>query len=151
MNIRAATLEDLPQLLDSEQQVLAYERPFNAALKTEDTCYYDLPHLISDSQSLLLVADVDGEIVGTGYVQIRTSKPSRKHQAHGYMGFMYVSPAYRGQGINQQIITTLLNWGQAQGVTDFYLDVYTKNKSAIRAYQKVGFESNMTEMKLSLE
>jgi RimJ/RimL family protein N-acetyltransferase len=37
-----------------------------------------------------------------------------------------------------------------QGVTDFYLDVYADNPSAIRAYEKLGFKPNLVEMKMSL-
>lgn len=148
MIIRPATLNDLPQLLEIEQGVIAYERPFNPALKPEGATYYDLPFLIADDNSQLLVVEDDAVIIGTGYVQIRTSQPSRKHAQHGYLGFMFVASDYRGQGINQQVLARLKDWAFQRDVTDFYLNVYSQNASAIRAYEKAGFTSLMTEMKL---
>ncbi len=150
LKVREATHADLPQLLELEQRLLEYERPFNAALKLENAHYYDLPFLIEDDESLLIVVETDGEIIGTGYVQLRVSKSSRVHPTHGYLGFMYVSPAHRGQGINQTVMRRLIEWSTARRVTDFYLDVYAQNEAAIRAYQKAGFEPIMVEMKLSL-
>ena len=61
---------------------------------------------------------------------------------------MYVAPEYRGQGIIQAIISQLLEWSRSQGVSDFYLDVYADNESAVRAYEKFGFEASVIEMKL---
>jgi GNAT superfamily N-acetyltransferase len=61
---------------------------------------------------------------------------------------MYVEPDYRGQGIIQDILSQLLQWARDEGVNDFYLDVYTANESAVRAYEKFGFRSNLVEMRL---
>ena len=63
---------------------------------------------------------------------------------------MYVSPEYRGLGINKHIIDRLIDWSKQQGVMDFYLDVYAENEAAIRAYEKVGFAKSMIEMKINL-
>ena len=41
ITFREATLEDKPKLLQFEQQLIAYERPFDSILK-EDCTYYDL-------------------------------------------------------------------------------------------------------------
>ncbi|NRB82075.1 MAG: GNAT family N-acetyltransferase, partial [Saccharospirillaceae bacterium] len=57
--------------------------------------------------------------------------------------------SHRGKGINNQIMNKLLSWSESQGANDFYLDVYSKNESAIKAYQKAGFEPCMIQMKIS--
>lgn len=148
MQIRQATLSDVNALLALEQAVVDAERPFNSAIKAQGARYYDIPALITDDDSYLLVAEDNGAIVATGYVQIRQSKPSLEHNVHGYLGFMYVAPAYRGMGLNKQIIDTLMAWAESKQVFDFYLDVYADNRAAINAYEKVGFQSSMLEMKL---
>ena len=74
MIFRVATLEDLFRLEQSEQAVVEAERPFNDALKAQQARYYDLPFLIADSQTYLLVVEHQATIIATGYVQIRTSK-----------------------------------------------------------------------------
>ena len=148
MQFRQATLSDVNALLALEQAVVDAERPFNSAIKAQGARYYDIPALVTDDDSYLLVAEDNGAIVATGYVQIRQSKPSLEHNVHGYLGFMYVAPAYRGMGLNKQIIDTLMAWAESKQVFDFYLDVYAHNRAAINAYEKVGFQPSMLEMKL---
>lgn len=149
LNYREAGPSDLPQLLNFEQLVIEAERPFNATIKPEKTFYYDLNHLLSSEDSYLIVVENEEYIVATGYAQIRESKAAFRHQLHSYLGFMFVSPAYRGGGINQKLIYRLITWSKLKGARDFYLDVYAENEAAIRAYEKVGFAPCMIEMKLS--
>ncbi len=150
MIFREALLTDLAELKRLEQAVVEAERPFNSTIKQQDATYYKIENLINDEDSKLVVADVDNCIVATGYGQIRTSKNSLKHEKHCYLGFMYVAPEYRGQNINKKILDELINWSREHGVHDFYLDVYSENVAAIKAYEKVGFMPSLLEMKLNL-
>ena len=150
-NLRKASPSDQPILLEFEQMVLAAERPFNSLIKLTGASYYDLTELLTSDNSHLLVAEVEGVIVGSGYAQIRTSKQSLTHDVHCYLGFMYVVPEFRRHGVNLRIVESLIQWSKSQGITDCYLDVYAENKAAIRAYQKGGFVKSMVEMKLSLK
>lgn len=148
LNFRQATPADAQALEQLEQAVVEAERPFNQAIKPENARYYDMPRLISHPDTYLLVADTGDAIVATGYVQIRQSKQSLSHIQHGYLGFMYVAPEYRGKGMNKIILEKLMAWAKSHHVEDFYLDVYAANESAIRAYQKAGFQASLLEMKL---
>ena len=150
LNFREAAPGDLEQLYALEQKVVEAERPFNSAIKAGHPTYYDIEALLSGSESCLLVAEESGVIIGTGYAQIRPSKASLEHDSHAYLGFMYVASAHRGQGINRRIIDMLIAWSKKQGVSDYYLDVYSGNTSAIRAYEKIGFEPCIIEMKLGV-
>ena len=148
MHLRIATQDDLTDLLHFEQAVVEAERPFNKHIKGKKATYYDLPLLINDINSQLLVLEETGEIIATGYIQIRSSKKSLSHQEHGYLGFMFVLPDYRGRGFNRLVMDALIGWGKAQGIDVFYLDVYAENQAAINAYKKLGFEPSLVEMKL---
>jgi len=150
INLRKALLRDKPVLLEFEQRVLEAERPYNSTIKLEDAFYYDLENLLTSNKSHLLVAEVKDTVVGSGYAQIRASKQSLTHDVHSYLGFMYVAPEYRGRGINRRIVEGLIQWSKSQGISDCYLDVYSDNEAAIRAYEKVGFVNSMIEMKLNL-
>ena len=151
LNFREANQNDLQQLLELEQCVITAERPFNSSIKSGRTRYYDLQSLISSSNTHLLVVEYSGRIIGTGYAQIRESKSSLDHDKHSYLGFMYVTPEHRGKGINQQIVDGLIVWSKRKGVDDVYLDVYSQNRQAIRAYEKSGFEPCLVEMKLATQ
>jgi len=148
--IREANSEDMSALLELEQRVIEAERPFNSSIKTGKTHYYDLENLISSQDSCLIVVEVSGDIVATGYAKIQESKIAFNHDKHAYLGFMIVSPEHRGQGINQTVMNHLIEWSKGRGITDLYLDVYSENESAIKAYRKAGFEPCLMEMKLSI-
>lgn len=150
MKLRAATNDDIAVLRQLEQAVIDAERPLNPTIKRSEAKYYNLEALISDTNTLLIIGEVNNQIIATGYVQLRTSKQQLQHQQHGYLGFMYVAPNKRGQGLNQQIMTYLIDWAKTQQVTDFYLDVYNNNTAAVHAYEKLGFEPCLLEMKLHI-
>jgi ribosomal protein S18 acetylase RimI-like enzyme len=145
-----ATLSDIDPLRTLEQAVVSAERPFNEAIKAGQPQYYDMEDLVQSDRSLLLVAKSRGLIVGTGYVQLRSSKDCYIHDQHAYLGFMYVDPGWRGAGVNQGIVNRLLAWAVDQGATYAYLDVYCDNQPAIRAYEKVGFKASTLSMQLAL-
>jgi len=145
--VRSANHTDLATLLEFEQGVIEAERPFDITLKRNDTRYYDIEEMIRASHIELLVAEINHELVGCGYVRIENAKPYLQHTQHGYMGFMYVKPGHRGKGINGKIMEALKTWSAGQGVTELRLEVYCLNESAIKAYEKIGFTRHMIEMR----
>ena len=150
ITFREATLEDKPVLLQFEQQLIAYERPFDSLLK--DNCtYYDLDFLIQSKDAKFMVATVDNTLIASGYAKIVKAKPYHKITEYTYMGFMYVDPKFRGQGVIQNIIEQLKQWSISLNIFETRLEVYSENTSAIKAYQKKGFENRMIEMKMDLK
>jgi GNAT superfamily N-acetyltransferase len=150
MIFRQANVNDLPILLEYEQALLDAERPFDDAIREEECFYYDLPALIEDENTCLMVIDNEGQVIGCGYGQIRPSKPAYIHSYNCYLNFMYVDSNHRGKGLVVRLIEEIGAWSKSKGVTDFYLDVYADNPAAIRAYEKLGFSPNLIEMKMSL-
>ena len=152
MIIRPAHIEDLPTLLDFEQGIIETERPMDVTLKTEEKInYYDLSEYIKSNHTEVVVAEVDGHIVGSGYGQIRNRKEFFKQDTMGYIGFMFVKNEFRGQGISQKIIQYLSDWFTKQDITEIQLDVYNQNPNAIKAYEKAGFEKYLVRMRMNLK
>jgi RimJ/RimL family protein N-acetyltransferase len=151
MKLRLAQLDDLPILLEFEQGVIEEERPYNDSIKTTNVNYYDLCDLLADPNTSLQLVENDGRVVGCGYAQLRHSESAFVHDKHAYLGFMYVEPDFRRQGINKMIVESLVSWSKVRGVRDFYLEVYVGNRAAIRAYEKVGFTPELVGMKLNFE
>lgn len=150
ITIREATLADMDILLQFEQGVISAERPFDPTLKDEHINYYDLNEFISSPDIYLALAELNGEVIGSGYARIENSKIYLKHQRHAYLGFMYVLPQHRGKGVNKLIIEALKSWSVKQGITELRLQVYNQNEPAIKAYEKVGFSRHMIEMRMGL-
>src|SRR6187402_3209439 len=151
IKIRKASLDDLEQLMVFEQDLIKAERPFDPTLKPDPVNYYDLKSLLTSPLAEVVVAEMDNKIIASGYARIDKSKPFLKHSHHAYLGFMYVVPEYRGQGINKRIINALKNWAAIQNITEFSLEVYYDNISAIKAYEKKNFSKYILEMQYNLE
>ena len=150
INIRKAHINDLEKLLAFEQGIIAAERPFDPTLKEEKINYYDIEKMISASHIEVLVAEIDSEIVGSGYARIEDAKPYLNHDTYAYLGFMFTDPNHRGKGVNSKIIEALKEWCRSQQLFELRLDVYNDNPSAIRAYEKVGFKKHLVNMRVSL-
>ncbi|MBC7901197.1 MAG: GNAT family N-acetyltransferase [Saprospiraceae bacterium] len=151
VTIRQATLADLDTLLSFEQALINFERPLDATIKAGNISYYDLENMISAASVKIVVAESAGEIVGCGYASIEDSKPYLAHRQHAYLGFMYVVPEHRGNGVNRLIMDELKRWSVSKGVTHMRLEVFASNPAAIKAYEKVGFASRLLEMTASLD
>jgi ribosomal protein S18 acetylase RimI-like enzyme len=149
--IREAVIEDLHILKIFEQEIIQYERPFASNIKKNPVTYYDLKELILRKDAQVLVAIIDEEIVGSGYVQIQNSKPYFEPEQYVYLGFMFVSPQYRGKGINGKITEKLIEWAKSKNLSEIQLDVYAANESATNAYKKIGFKPDLLKMRLNTE
>jgi GNAT superfamily N-acetyltransferase len=145
--IRKAELKDLDKLLAFEQGVIFAERPFDPTLKNDLIHYYDIEKMIKAHDVELLVAELNNELVGSGYARIEAARHYLKHAQHAYLGFMYVLPGHRGKGINKMIIDALAEWSAAQNIKELRLDVYFDNNAATRAYERSGFTKHMICMR----
>ncbi|MGE8526288.1 GNAT family N-acetyltransferase [Chryseobacterium rhizosphaerae] len=149
MITREATEKDLEILLEFEQGIVFAERPFNSTLIDGEIHYYDLNEFIQSPDATLIIVEDDDEIVASGYALIKTSeKDYNNFKSYAYLGFMYVKPEYRGKGINKIITDELVSWSTSKGITEVRLDVYAENESAVKAYEKAGFEPLLLTMRL---
>ena len=145
--IRSANANDFETLLRFEQGVVEAERPFDSTLKENPIRYYDIEEMITAAHIELVVAELNGEVIGSGYARIETSKPYLRHPKHAYLGFMFVDSNHRGKGVNKKIIEALRQWAASQHITEMRLEVYYDNLPAIKAYEKIGFSKHMIEMR----
>jgi ribosomal protein S18 acetylase RimI-like enzyme len=151
IKIRKAIPSDLDTLFQFEQGIANAERPFDPTLKPGPYNYYDLGLMIKDPLVHVVVAEHNGQLIGSGYARIEKSKPYLTHEYHSYLGFMYVVPEWRGKNINQMIMEELKRWSQSKGMTELRLDVYLENTAAVKAYEKAGFEKLLVNMRMGLD
>lgn len=148
--VRPAIPADLQTLLRFEQGVIAAERPMDPTIQDGPIHYYDLNAMMASSHIYLVVAEIEGTLIGSGYARIDPSRLYLKHTHHAYCGFMYVEPRWRGKGVNQLIIDALKAWAHSRNLTELRLDVYTTNEVAIRAYEKAGFAPYLINMRMGI-
>ena len=147
ITIRKATHADMETLLQFEQGVISAERPFDPTLKESGVKYYDLEGMLTLPHIYLVVAELKGEVIASGYARVETVKPYLKHAKHGFLGFMFVAPQHRGKGVNKKVMDALTAWVKTFGITELRLEVYHENAPAIKAYEKIGFIRHMLTMR----
>lgn len=150
ITVRRATIADLETLLRFEQGVVNAERPYDANLQEGRVHYYDIKSLLESDNAMFLVAESGREIVGCGFARVDAAKPYMKHSQQAYLGLMYVEPAHRRLGINGKIMDRLKGWCRSRHIAEIRLEVYDRNISAVRAYEKAGFSRHVVEMQMSL-
>lgn len=146
LHIRPATSNDLATLRRFEQGVISAERPYARNLRLGNIRYYDLEALIALNRAEVLVGELAGTPVASGYIRIENEQAHFYPDQFAYLGFLYVEPEYRGQGLILELVEGLFAWARARGIESFKLDVFAENASAIRAYQKLGFLPNLLEL-----
>ena len=93
----------------------------------------DFADLLERSYCIYLVAEVDGEVVGScGMTNICNE---------GNIDNVVVAERFRGQGIAQALLKELIVFGESEGVEAFTLEVRVSNATAIHVYEKLGFVS----------
>ncbi|MDB4242238.1 GNAT family N-acetyltransferase [Polaribacter sp.] len=149
-DIREANLDDLETLLAFEQGVIETERPLDPFLKKGAFCYYNIPAIITSDATHFVVAIYKNELVGCGYVRIEKSKQYQKNPLHGYIGFIYVKPNFRGKRISSLVLESLKKWALSKELKELRLDVYSNNPSAIKSYARFGFVKSLVNMRIDI-
>jgi ribosomal protein S18 acetylase RimI-like enzyme len=87
---------------------------------------------------LLLVAELDGEVVGTLDARLR------RDDAAGFVGVyvdnLAVAAAHRSRGIGTRLMTAVEDWASAQSARSVALDTELSNAGAQRLYQRLGYQ-----------
>ena len=149
IKLREAKIEDLSLLLEFERCLIEYEKKFTPNLKKSSFSYYNLRAYIENPDISVVVAEQKDEVIASGYALVKKNKIYKNPEFYVLLGFMYVIPEQRGAGVNKIIIDYLLNWGKSRGYSEFQLDVYAQNESAIRAYKKAGFTFETFTMRIN--
>ena len=150
-SVRAATLSDQPVLLEFEQGIVSAERPFDHTLKPDPISYYDVAELIQSDSAEVAVAEEAGRLIASGYARKQRARDYVAPEYLAFIGFLYVMPEWRGNGVNQAVLEHLFEWARTQDLPDVHLTVYPENHSAIRAYEKIGFQPYILEMRVNLD
>jgi len=88
-------------------------------------------------RGLLLVAQVNGKVVGMGHL---AKGKWEKNRHVGFLGIVLLK-GFREIGIGTAMTDYMLRWARQEQLEKLSLRVFSTNKRAIGLYQKFGFES----------
>ncbi|MBP2476994.1 ribosomal protein S18 acetylase RimI-like enzyme [Crossiella equi] len=140
---RAADVPVIVAMLAADKIAASREKPgdpaYAAAFEAID----------SDPNQLLLVAEVDGEVVGT--LQL-TYLPglSRTGMWRAQIEAVRVASHQRGGGLGQRMVEYAIEQAKAKGCGLVQLTTDASREHAIRFYERLGFLPSHVGMKLAL-
>lgn len=113
---------------DVEPLARIEEREFSMPWSAED-----FEKLIDKENCLYLVAEADGQVVGSCGMTFGFGE--------GNIDNVVVSREFQNEGIAQRLLEELFVQGSQAGVSAFTLEVRVSNAPAIHVYEKLGFAS----------
>ena len=132
--IRAAKIDDVPEILELIKELAVYEKAEHEVLATEEEL---LKTLFADSPSVFAhVIDIDGKVVGIAIWFLNYSTWLGKHGI--YLEDLYVKPEFRGRGFGLALLKELAKICVERGYPRFQWWVLDWNTPAIEFYSSHG-------------
>jgi GNAT superfamily N-acetyltransferase len=96
---------------------------------------------IAESESLPLVAEVEGEVVGYSLGIIRKHSPVFQRRNYGEINDIAVTERYRRLGIGQKFFGRTREWFHSRGIERIEVRVASTNEVSLAFWRKMGFQS----------
>ena len=146
MNIRRAEERDIPRMGDLLLQVCRVHREGRPDIFREGGRKYDdgeLTELLKDAERPILVAEDEGGVV-QGYafcvVQRHFGEGSLCDGITLYLDDLCVDENCRGRGTGKLLYEAVLELARSMGCYNVTLNVWAKNPSAMKFYERCGLE-----------
>ena len=144
--VRRAEVSDAPAIAKTFAASSAYAGTLQ--LPFPSTSAWEKRISENASDDYVLVAEVDGEVVGNAGLHPVSKSPRRRHA--GTIG-MAVRDDWHGRGVGTALMAAALeladNW---IGYSRLELTAYTDNEAALALYRKFGFEIEGTARRYAL-
>ncbi len=149
MEIRAAVSADIPALLALYRDLFeeaARLQPYNFRAAEPKEAF--LQKLIDSPEGEILVAVQDGKPVGFAVLAEQTTAPFDCLTPHrfAYLMDLVVASELREIGIGSSLIDAAKDWARGRGLEHMELNVLPENRSAVRLYERNGFETTLCRM-----
>jgi len=106
---------------------------------------------LDDPESVVLVAERAGEVVGYVYASLEPVSWKELRDACGFVHDVYVDEPSRRGGIGAQLVRAAAAWLEGHGAPRVVLQSAAKNLPAQRLFEHLGFRHTMVEMTLELK
>lgn len=157
ITVRPATPRDLPTigrlgaLLVRLHHDFDPERFIAAAPRTEQRYASFLGSQLDEPDVVILVAELDGEVVGYTYSGVEDYDYMALRGPAGALYDIVVDPEHRGRGVGRMLLEATLAALAARGAPRFVLSTAEQNLSAQRLFARAGFRRTMIEMTRELD
>jgi len=155
MEIRSATVHDVPAMLPLVEKICALHKQLDQARygfidDVAERYRYWLTQRAVDPSSVVLVAEQQGALVAILLATTEKEIPIYKLQQFGFIHDLWVEETYRHEGIARQMVTLAMERFRQMGLTQVRLDTAIGNDAAKDLFRSCGFRACNLEMLLEL-
>jgi len=153
--IRAAKAEDLTEVGQLAGQLVRQHHEFDAQrfmlIPNVEAGYARyFASQLSNEETIILVAEHDGQIVGYAYARLEERDWNALLDAHGALHDIFVAESMRRQGVARRLVDEVRQRLQGKGAARLVLYTASKNASGRSFFAAMGFRETMIELTLEL-
>jgi ribosomal protein S18 acetylase RimI-like enzyme len=101
---------------------------------------------LDEPNTIILVAELDGNVVGYTYAGVEGNDYMALRGPAGVLHDIVIDPRHRQQGIGRMLLDATIEGLKARGVPRVVLSTAEKNEAAQRLFDRAGFRRTMIEM-----
>jgi GNAT superfamily N-acetyltransferase len=117
------------------------ERHWNAAPDGREKFREWMAEALGEEERAVLVAEVDGRVVGFAHAMIRGGPPVVVPRRTGFVTDMVVAADQRRNGVGRGLFAAVEAWCRERGADDVTLTTAVRNEAALDFWRAMGFES----------
>jgi GNAT superfamily N-acetyltransferase len=151
-DVRPATERDVPALCDlylDFHEFHAERLPLRLSSlrhgwKTEKVSLAErLREILHDPDSAVLLAEVDGELVGFSEIYVREDDQTAARPAcrYSYLQSMFVRESHRRAGVGRDLLSASETWSKSRGAAELRLDVWEFPEGPAGFYEACGYRT----------
>jgi GNAT superfamily N-acetyltransferase len=107
---------------------------------------------IGDADTLVLVAEIDGHVVGYVLGAIVDLVPDMfEREMCGFIADIFVEPDHRRHGIGRMLIDAVLDWFRSEGIRYYEWYVAAQNPTARAFWREMGGRELMVRMRCEIK
>jgi ribosomal protein S18 acetylase RimI-like enzyme len=106
---------------------------------------------LTDPDSVIFAAEVDGVVVGYCYAGIEPLSWKELRDQAGFIHDLALDPAARRQGAGRALVAAAVDWFRQRRMPRVLLWTSTQNDAARELFLAAGFRPTMTEMTMELD
>ena len=152
-SVREATKRDVERVVELWAKHVDFHAECDARFLrmdgSEDGFARHLCDRIDESDHLLLVAEIDGDVVGFLNGELLKYPPCFAQREHGFIDNLAVSARWQRHGVGTTLLQHAMTWFAANGVPTVEGKVLLSNPVAMGFWRKTHFEPYMQTIRAS--